>query len=345
MSLLTLRNYYKPFEFPWAFEAYELQNQIHWLASEIPLHDDVSDWNNKLTDNEKNLLTHVFRYLVAADLDVSNGYLDKFIPLFPVPEIRMMLATFAATEQIHEHAYSLFIDTIGMHESEYQAFKEYPAIQDKHDFLNQFRPDLLLNCLQDSDNDPTEGVGVTESDLLKELAKTLAVYAAFNEGLVLFSSFAIILNFTRHNKMKGMGQIISYIQRDEDLHCQSMIKLFHAFIDENPKIWKKDLKQQIYQACRDTVDLELKFIDLAFEFGDIEGLTKEDMQQYVYYLADRRLLQLRLKPEYKVKKNPLPWLDYLVNGVEFANFFESKATEYSKATLTGSWKDVWSQYD
>src|SRR5690606_2672038 len=136
--------------------------------------------------------------------------------------------------------------------------------------------------------------------------KTLAVYSAFGEGMQLFSSFAILLNFARYNKMKGMCQIVTWSIRDESLHVESMIKLFHAFIDENKQIWKNDLKGEIYQAALDMVDLEDKFIELAFKQGGIEGLEKEEVKQYIRYIADRRLLQLGLKPKFKVKENPLP---------------------------------------
>lgn len=326
MSLFDKRDYYKPFEYPWAFDAYLTQQKVHWLPEEVPLADDVKDWNKKLTKKEKNLLTQIFRFFTQADLDIASGYLDKYIPVFHPPEIRMMLSAFAAMEAVHIHAYSLLLDTVGMPESEYQAFAEYSEMAEKHDYLDTV--------------DPTSD-GVV---FRREIAKTLAVYSAFGEGMQLFSSFAILLNFARYNKMKGMCQIVTWSIRDESLHVESMIKLFHAFIDENKQIWKNDLKGEIYQAALDMVDLEDKFIELAFKQGGIEGLEKEEVKQYIRYIADRRLLQLGLKPKFKVKENPLPWLDWILNGVEHTNFFENRATEYSKGALTGSWKEVWEDF-
>lgn len=305
-----------------------MQQKMHWLPEEVPLHEDVQDWNLKLSDAEKNLLTQLFRFFTQADLDIASGYLDKYIPVFKPPEIRMMLSAFANMEAVHMHAYSLLLDTIGMPESEYKAFQEYEEMAEKHEYIDKVDPFAFCSY---------EGEWLENNRLIK----TLAVYSAFGEGLQLFSSFAILLNFSRFNKMKGMGQIVTWSIRDESLHVDSMIKLFHTFLDENPKLWTDELKGEIYQSCRDMVALEDKFIDLAFSQGGIEGLTPEDVKLYIRYIADRRLLQLGCKPNYSVKENPLKWLDYILNGVEHTNFFENRATEYAKGAYTGSWKKAY----
>tara|TARA_E500000318_G_scaffold70120_1_gene64847 strand:+ start:3387 stop:4358 length:972 start_codon:yes stop_codon:yes gene_type:complete len=312
MSLLTRREYYKPFEYPWMFDYYVLQNQMHWMPESVPLHTDVKDWQD-LTDNEKNLLTQIFRLFTQSDVDVGEGYTNKYMRLFKKPEARMMMTSFANMESIHQHAYSLLLDTVGMPEAEYQAFSEYEEMANKHDYIGNFKP----------------------SKANKEtIAKTLAVYSAFTEGLQLFSSFAILLNFPRFGKMKGMGQIVTYSIRDESLHVEGMTKVFREFIKENISIWTDDFKKEIYDICRKMVELEDRFLDLVFEMGDIEGLTKEDMYKYNRYIADRRLLQLGLKTNYDQRDNPLPWLDEVM-GVEHQNFFEGRATSYMKAGLRG----------
>lgn len=318
MSLLDKRAHYKPFQYPWAFRAFEEQSKMHWIPGEVSLSEDIDDWKCKLTDQEKELLTQLFRFFTQADVDVAGGYIDKFLPTFKPPEVRMMLTTFAGMEAIHIAAYSLLLDTIGMPEIEYAAFQEYEEMKDKHEYLNNVQ------------------VSSKES-----IAHALAVYSAFGEGLQLFSSFAILLNFPRFNKMKGMGQIVTYSIKDESLHVEYMLKLFHTFLDEHPKIWKDSLKARIYQSCRDMVILEDRFIDLAFGVTSVEGLAVDEVKRYIRYVADRRLCQLGLKPEYGQDTNPLPWLDWMVNGVEHSNFFETKATAYSKCSLTGSWQDVW----
>jgi ribonucleoside-diphosphate reductase beta chain len=173
-----------------------------------------------------------------------------------------------------------------------------------------------------------------------EIAKTLAAFGAFTEGLQLFASFAILMNFPRFNKMKGMGQIVSWSVRDETLHCLSVIRLFRTFVQENPEIWTEELRRDLYLICATIVDHEDAFIDLAFELGGVQGLDASLTKQYIRFIADRRLQQLGLEPLYKIEKNPLPWLDEMLNAVEHANFFENRATEYSKASTSGSWEEA-----
>jgi ribonucleoside-diphosphate reductase beta chain len=294
------------------FDYYSQQNQMHWFPEDVPLHNDVKDWQT-MTDEEKNLLTQIFRLFTQSDVDVGSGYVDRYMRIFKKPEARMMMSSFANMESIHQHAYSLLLDTVGMPEVEYKAFSEYEAMADKHEYIN--------------------AVKVTKNDK-KSIAKALAIYSGFTEGLQLFSSFVILLNFPRFGKMKGMGQIITYSIRDESMHVEAMTKLFREFIQENIDLWTDDFKAEIYQACREMVDLEDRFLDLVFEQGDITGVTKKEMQQYIRYIADRRLLQLGLKTNYNVKDNPLNWLDDVL-GVEHQNFFEGRATTYMKAGLRG----------
>ena len=317
MSLLNTRDYYKPFDHPWMFDYYVQQNQMHWFPEDVPLHNDVKDWQ-ELGTSEKNLLTQIFRLFTQSDVDVGAGYVDRYMRIFKKPEARMMMCAFANMESIHQHAYSLLLDTVGMPETEYKAFAEYEAMADKHEYINTIK------------------VAVKDK---KSIAKALAVYSGFTEGLQLFSSFIILLNFPRFGKMTGMGQIITYSIRDESLHVEAMTKLFREFIQENIEIWTDDFKKEIYQACREMVELEDKFLDLVFAQGDIQGLSKKEMLVYIRYIADRRLLQLGLKPNYGVKNNPLNWLDDVL-GVEHQNFFEGRSTSYMKAGLRGNLEKV-----
>jgi ribonucleoside-diphosphate reductase beta chain len=132
--------------------------------------------------------------------------------------------------------------------------------------------------------------------------------------------------------------------RDESLHCEGIIKLFHTFVKERDCL-TASVKKDIRDMCHTTVDLEDAFIDLAFEQGPVNGMTAEEIKRYILYIADWRLGQLGLKPMYMIKEHPLPWLAPLLNGVEHANFFEQRATEYSKGATRGQWNDVWSSFD
>jgi ribonucleoside-diphosphate reductase beta chain len=176
-----------------------------------------------------------------------------------------------------------------------------------------------------------------------EIAKTLAAFGAFTEGLQLFASFAILLNFPRFGKMKGMGQIVTWSVRDETLHCLSVIRLFHTFIAENPEVWTDRLRDDLITVCRTIVEHEDAFIDLAFEQGPVQGLTGDEVKQYIRYIADRRLQNLHMQPIYGIERNPLPWLDDLLNAPEHANFFEARATEYSRASTRGTWEEAFDE--
>ena len=313
MSLFKERNYYKPFDYEWAFESYGTMQKMHWLPSEVPLHEDIRDWNERLTKEEKNLINQILKFFTQGDVDIAKAYLDKYIPKFKSPEVRMMLSSFATSEANHAHAYSLLNDTLGEPSLlDFKAFQEYKEMADKHTYLFK---------------DKGEGV--------EGLVRDIACFSAFGEGLQLFASFVMLLNFQRYGRMKGMCQIVTWSIRDETHHVESMIKLFKTLIKENPKIWRDKFKKTIYQTARDMVELEDKFIDLAFEMGGIRGLTSDEVKKYIRYIAYRRMLQLSLKPNYGVKDNPLGWLDWVLNGVEHANFFENRATEYNKGATTG----------
>jgi ribonucleoside-diphosphate reductase beta chain len=320
VSLLEAKAVYKPFRYPWAYEAWLIQQRIHWLPEEVPLADDVKDWHNKLTPEERNLLTQIFRFFTQSDIEVNNCYMRHYARVFQPTEVQMMLAAFSAMETVHIAAYSHLLDTIGMPETEYQAFLRYRQMKDKYDYMQQF--------------------GISTKP---DIAKTLAVFGAFTEGLQLFASFAILLNFPRVNKMKGMGQIVSWSVRDESLHTTSIIQLFRTFISENPEIWTEDFQRELYVICSTVVEHEDAFIDLAFELGAIEGLTAAEVKQYIRFIADRRLSQLGLQPIYRLARNPLPWMDEMLNGIEHTNFFENRATEYSKAATQGTWDEVWAR--
>jgi ribonucleoside-diphosphate reductase beta chain len=319
MSLLSANPVYKPFHYPWAYDAWLQQQRIHWLPEEVPLADDVKDWQKNLTKEERNLLTQIFRFFVQADVEVNNCYMRQYTRVFKPTEVCMMLAAFSNTETIHIAAYSYLLDTIGIPEVEYEAFLHIKEMRDKYEYMQSFNTSTKL-----------------------DIAKTLAMFGALTEGLQLFASFAILLNFPRFNKMKGMGQIVTWSARDETLHTNSIIRLFHTFLSENPEVKSRDLFEDLKNACSIVVGHEDAFIDKAFELGGVEGLDAENVKKYIRYIADNRLNQLGIDPIYNVGKNPLPYMDEMLNSLEHANFFESRATEYSRAATQGTWDEAFS---
>jgi ribonucleoside-diphosphate reductase beta chain len=319
-KLTDERSHFKPFAFPWAYDAWLKHEQSHWLHTEVPMLEDVKDWKNKLTDNEKKFLTHIFRFFTQGDIDVAGGYVKNYLPYFPQPEVRMMLLGFAAREALHIAAYSHLIETLGMPDTTYNEFLEYQEMRDKHDYILDIS---------------------SKNGTIESTATHIAVFSAFTEGMQLFSSFIMLLNFPRRGKMKGMGQIVTWSIVDETQHTENMIKLFKEYIKENPEIWNDDLKGKLYSIAEQMVVLEDRFIDLAFAMGPMDGLDASDVKQYIRYITDRRLISLGLKGIMKVKKNPLPWVEEMINAPTHTNFFENRATDYAKGSLSGDWSDVW----
>ncbi len=317
MSLLNALPIYKPFHYPWAYDAWLMQQRIHWLPEEVPLADDIKDWRIGLSSDEKHLLTQIFRFFTQSDIEVNNCYMKHYSKIFQPTEVQMMLAAFSNMETIHVAAYSHLLDSLGIPETEYQAFLSYKEMKDKFDYMHTFG---------------------TESN--EGIARTLAAFGAFTEGLQLFASFAILLNFQRFGKMKGMGQIVAWSARDESLHTQSIIRLYHTFVQENPEVNTADHQRDLYKICDTIITLEDAFIDLAFGVSNIEGLTAEEVKSYIRFIGDRRLTQLGLQPIYKIGANPLPWMDEILNGVEHTNFFENRVTEYSRAATVGNWDEA-----
>lgn len=335
IGLLTGSGTYNVDRYPWAYEYWKRQQQVHWMGEEIPLGEDVKDWSSdRVSDNERNLLTQIFRFFTQSDVEVSDNYMKRYLPIFQPLEVQMMLAAFTNMETVHIDAYALLLKTLGMQQVEFEAFRDYAAMRDKADYMHTF--------------------GVKT---VADVSRTLAMFGAFTEGMALFASFAMLLNFPRYNKMKGMGQIVTWSVRDESLHCDAMIQLFHAWNAETGAL-SNAVRDDILDVAKTMVGLEERFVELAFELGDVQGMKAEDIKSYVRYIADWRLTQLKLPVLFghfratdvgyeQIKPHPLPWLVEILNGVEHANFFEQRATEYAKGASQGSWDGpdgVWARF-
>ena len=312
MSLLEANATYKPFSYPWAVTYATEHERIHWIEDELELQTDVNHWKSgALSEVEKNHITQILRLFTQSDVAVGTNYLEYYIPKFKNNEIRAMLTAFASREFIHQRAYALLNDTLGLPEEEFSTFLEYQQMSAKVEFMS------------DIDTHSVAGTGLA-------IARSV-----MNEGMSLFSAFAMLLNYQRFGKMPGMCTVVEWSVRDESQHAEGMAKLFRAFCEEHPRIVNDDFKKDIYEMFRTAVKLEDKVIDLAYEMGDLEGLTAADVKQYIRYLADRRLLQLGLKTNWKVKENPLPWMEELLGGSSISNFFEKRVTDYNAHGLEG----------
>ena len=314
MSLLEESKVYKPFKYPWAVEYAVSHEKVHWGEWEAKLQEDVAQWQGgKLTAQEKHHVTQILKLFTQSDVTVGRNYLEYYIPKFKNNEIRAMLTSFANREFVHQRSYALLNDTLGLPEDEFSAFADVKAMRDKLDFM------------ADIDINSKAGIG-------RAIARSV-----MNEGMSLFSAFVMLLNYQRFGKMRGMCEIVEWSIRDETMHTEGMVKLFRAFCDEHPRIVTDEFKKAIYDMFRTGVSLEDKVIDNAYEMGVVEGLDASEVKQYIRYLADRRLIQLGLKGNWKVKENPLPWLDWIINGASHKNFFEGTVTDYNADGMEGDW--------
>lgn len=312
MGLLEPRATYAPFEYEQAYKYWELQQQSHWLHTEISMSSDINDWKLNLSETEKNVIGHILKGFTQSEVFIQEYWGSLVSKWFKKPEIQMMAATFSAFESIHAVAYAYLNQSLGL--EDFAAFLHEPTAKAKIDRLI-----------------------ITKGKSKSDIAKSLAIFSAFNEGVNLFSSFAILLNFSRFNKMKGLGQIIAFSIKDESLHAEAGCWLFRTLIQENPDIWTDDLKKDIYDAARTTIELEDAFIDKAFSLGEIKGLSAKDMKNFIRYRCNTKLQDLGLKTNWKnIDKESLKnmeWFDVYSTGVNHADFFAQRISDYSKGVL------------
>lgn len=318
MSLLTPRPTYAPFEYPQAYKYWELQQQSHWLHTEINMSSDINDWKLNLSAPERNVIGNVLKGFTQSEVFIQEYWSQMVGNWFKKPEIQMMAATFAAFESIHAVSYAYLNQSLGL--EDFSGFLAEPTAKDKID--------RLIN---------------TKGKSKQDIIKSLAIFSAFNEGVNLFSSFAVLLNFSRFNKLKGVGQIISFSIKDESLHSEAGCWLFRTMIKEFPELWTDDLKKEIYEAARTTVDLEDAFIEKAFEMGPIQGLTVEDLKAFIRHRTNTKLMDLGLKKNWKtIDPNILTrmdWFNIMSAGVQTQDFFSARNTDYAKGTIdfSGIW--------
>lgn len=325
MSLLKQSYVYKPFMYPWAMEYGVEHDAMHWVAEELKFVDDIRHWqtvaknphDDGLMPEEKALIGNILKLFTTADVVVAGNYCDLFIPLFKNNEIRHMTVAFANIERVHQKAYARLNDTLAIDEREYAAFTTIPALQEKVDFMSSARFHV----------DFSRG-----EEAYRNIALALA-QTVINEGVALFSSFAMLMNITRRGKMPTMGKVVEWSVKDENRHAEGMAKLFRVFVeDENPWLIDDEFKREVYTMFREAIRLEDAVIDQAFSLGPVTDMSPDVMKTFIRYMADRRLISLGLKPNWSVETNPLPWFEELIGAVKMTNFFELRPAEYAKGS-------------
>ena len=318
LNLLHERIIYKPFEYPQAYEYWLNQQQAHWLHTEIPMMSDLNDWNSNLNKTEKNIIGSILKGFAQTETIVNDYWSGLVTKWFRKPEVIMMATTFGAFETIHAEAYSLLNETLGL--DNFSEFLEDEATMAKIENLM-----LVRDSFNGEKNIP-------------EIAKSLAIFSAFTEGVNLFSSFAILLSFKMRNKLKGVGQIVEWSIRDESMHSEAGCWLFRTLIEENPYLKTKELETAINEAALLSLKLELDFIDKVFELGDLEGCSKYDLQNFIKNRVNTNLGDLGYGPiitDIDLKSvERMKWFDHLSAGKQHTDFFANRVTNYSKGTMT-----------
>jgi ribonucleoside-diphosphate reductase beta chain len=315
--ITDIRNYYKPFEYQTAFDFYKDQHRAHWLADEVPLASDLNDWKLKLNESEKNLIGNILKSFAQTEVHVNDYWSTKVSVWFPKPEIQAMARVFADFESIHAEAYARLNEELGL--DDFKAFLE--------DEVSKAKIERLIE---------------TPGTTIEEQALSLAIFSAFTEGVNLFSSFAILMSFQLRNLMKGTGQIVEWSVRDESLHSKAGCWLFRTLLEERPELNTDEMREQVIEACHLSVQLEFDFIDKAFEMGDVEGLNKDQLKNFIKARANEKMIELGYKAIYNdIDPNLLKqmeWFGHLTSGKTHQDFFAGRVTSYAKSTA--DWDDL-----
>lgn len=330
MGIFKERIPFKPFEYPVYYtEGWLKQAQAFWLHTEIPMQADIKDWNEHLSSAEKNLVGNILLGFAQTECAVSDYWTTMVTKWFPKHEIKQMAMMFGSQETIHATAYSYLNESLGL--EDFEAFLHEPSIADKFQFLTQTSADWTHTDLE------------TNSEARKEVARSLAIFSAFAEGVSLYSSFAVLYSFQMRNMLKGIGQQMKWSVRDESLHSKMGCQLFRHMCDEYPKL-KEDVKEAVYEAAELMVAMEHGFIDKMFEMGDLENLKRSDLKHFISKRGNEKLKELGYEPkfEYNEKKAAeLDWFYHLTGGTTHTDFFAVRPTDYSKANEGEDFNDIW----
>jgi ribonucleoside-diphosphate reductase beta chain len=313
-NLTKERIIYKPFEYPEAFDYWMKQQQAHWIHSEVPMMSDINDWKQTLSETEKNIIGSILKGFAQTENVVNDYWTGLVTKWFRKPEIIMMATSFGNMETIHAEAYSLLNETLGL--DNFSEFLEDETTMAKIENLMSVRDSF------------------TGEKNWHEIAKSLAIFSAFTEGVNLFSSFAVLLSFKMRNRLKGVGQIVEWSIRDESMHSEAGCWLFRTLVKENPELKNQELQTAINEAALLSLKLELDFIDKVYELGDLEGCSKYDLQNFIKNRVNTKLGDLGYDPIISdidfAAVDRMKWFDALSAGKQHTDFFSTRVTNYSK---------------
>ncbi len=307
-----------PMRHKFAWEYYNAANANHWLPTEISMQLDIEQWKSPtaLTRDERSAFETVLGFFTTADSIAANNIVMAFYKHVTSPEIRMYLLRQAYEEAIHTHAYQYIVESLGMDEAKiFNMYRNVDAIYNKEEFILGFNEGIF---------DGSFKTGTFDAD--QKFLENWCVFSLILEGIFFYSSFAVVLGFKRQNKLTGSAEQIEYIMRDESMHLNFGIEIINAIKQENPGLWSPEFQSRIIELVKKAAVLEYTYAKEVFPTG-IFGLNADGFEQYIKYIADRRLERVGLPAQFNTE-NPFPWMSEAIDLAKKKNFFETRVTEY-----------------
>ena len=308
-----------PFKYDWAWQKYLDGCANHWMPQEINMTADVATWKSKdgLSEDERRIVMRSLGYFSTADSLVANNLVLGIYRLVTNPECRQYLLRQAFEEAIHTHAYQYCIESLGMDEGEvFNMYREVPSVAKKAAWSISHTHEL---------SDPNFSTGTTEAD--QQLLRNLIGFYGVTEGIFFYCGFTQILSMGRRNKMTGVAEQFQYILRDESMHLNFGIDVINQIKLENPHLWTEEFKQEVTQMILEGTAIEIEYARDTMPRG-VLGMNAAMMEEYLHFIANRRLTQLGLTEQFPGATNPFPWMSEIMDLRKEKNFFETRVIEY-----------------
>ena len=308
-----------PFKYDWAWQKYLDGCANHWMPQEINMTPDVALWKDKngLSEDERKIVMRSLGFFSTADSLVANNLVLSIYRHITNPECRQYILRQSFEEAIHTHAYQYVIQSLGMDEAElFNMYREVPSVARKASWALDFTKEL---------DNPNFKTGDIEGD--KKLLKNLIAFYCVLEGIFFYCGFTQILSMGRRNKMTGTSEQFQYILRDESMHLNFGIDMINQIKLENPHLWDEEMQDQAAGMILQGMELEIEYARDTMPRG-VLGMNASMMEEYLNYIANRRLVQLGLPEEFPNSENPFPWMSEIMDLRKEKNFFETRVIEY-----------------
>jgi ribonucleoside-diphosphate reductase beta chain len=308
-----------PFKYDWAWQKYLDGSANHWMPQEINMTNDIVLWKSEdgLTEDERTIVKRNLGFFSTADSLVANNLVLALYRLITNPECRQYILRQSLEEAIHTHAYQYCIESLGMDEGEiFNMYREIPCVARKASWGLKYTQEI---------SDPDFQTGTEETD--KQLLKNLIAFYCVLEGIFFYCGFTQILSMGRRNKMTGTSEQFQYILRDESMHVNFGIDVINQIKIENPHLWDDEMKSEAAQMILEGTELEIQYARDTMPRG-VLGMNAAMMEEYLKFIANRRLTQIGLEEEFKGVTNPFPWMSEIIDLRKEKNFFETRVTEY-----------------